>query len=265
MEAVGAIALNTFKEILRDKIIYAFFLFACLISVLGLLLGTLSVGQDLRIVENIGLAAIALIGGAIAVFSGANLVYKELERKTIYLIFSKPVDSWQFVLGKYLGISACLLIIVLMMGGFLGALLGLVDPNFVLLDGASSSLLSLFYAICLIYVELLFIIAAACFFSTFATPMMSVIFTLCFWVVGHSCQSLQELAKMSQNPLLAKIINLIYWLLPDLAGLTRIRSLLMYEKAPDLEMLTFLTSYIFAYIVLLIVLSAVINERRELP
>jgi ABC-type transport system involved in multi-copper enzyme maturation permease subunit len=270
MEIIGAIALNTFREVLRDKIIYAFFVFACLISLFGILLGTLSVGQDIRIVEDLGLAAIAVIGGIIAVFSGANLVFKELERRTIYLIFSKPVKSWQFILGKYLGLASCLLIIILMMGGFLRALVGFVDPALPL-----AHLRWIALSLSLVYLELLFIIASASFFSTFSTPIMSVLFTLCFWLVGHSCASLQELAKMSTNPLVSQFFGALYWLMPDLQSLTRVRSELMYGRAFSTapgnfsdghgELLTYLTTYILAYVIILLVLSALVNERRELP
>lgn len=267
MNIVGAIALNTFREVLRDKIIYAFFVFACLISLFGILLGTLSVGQDIRIVEDLGLAAISIIGGIIAVFSGANLVFKELERRTIYLIFSKPVKSWQFILGKYLGLAACLLIIILMMGGFLSALVGFVDPA----HQPLSHLPWIGLSLALVYLELLFIIASASLFSTFSTPVMSVLFTLCFWLVGHSCASLQELAKMSTSPFVSQFFGAIYWLMPDLQSLTRVRSELMYGRGlitateSHAELLTYLSTYMVAYVIILLVLSALINERRELP
>ncbi len=268
MQIIAAIALNTFREVLRDKIIYAFFVFACLISLFGILLGTLSVGQDIRIVEDLGLAAISLIGGIIAVFSGANLVFKELERRTIYLIFSKPVKSWQFILGKYLGLASCLLTIILMMGGFLGALVGFVDPTSP--ANALTHLPWLALSLALVYLELLFIIASASLFSTFSTPIMSVLFTLCFWLVGHSCASLQDLAKMSTNPAVSKFFAALYWLMPDLQSLTRVRSELMYGRALTTgggqgELLIYLTTYILAYVIILLVLSALINERRELP
>jgi len=265
MQIIAAIALNTFREVLRDKIIYAFFVFACLISLFGILLGTLSVGQDIRIVEDLGLAAISLIGGIIAVFSGANLVFKELERRTIYLIFSKPVKSWQFILGKYLGLASCLLIIILMMGGFLSALVGFVDPT----SASLSHLPWLALSLALVYLELLFIIASASLFSTFSTPIMSVLFTLCFWLVGHSCASLQDLAKMSSSALVSKFFAALYWLMPDLQSLTRVRSELMYGRVTagggEGELLIYLTTYILAYVIILLVLSALINERRELP
>ena len=93
-----AIALNTFRESVRDKVLYAFFVFACIITVLGIVLGSLSIGQELRIIEDLGLSVIAIIGGIITVFTGTNLVFKELDKRTIFVIFSKPVANWQFIL-----------------------------------------------------------------------------------------------------------------------------------------------------------------------
>lgn len=261
MGALQAIAVNTFREILRDKIIFAFFIFACVVSLAGILLGSLSIGQDLRIVEDLGLAAIAVIGGIIAVFSGANLVYKELERKTIYLIYSKPVRPWQLIFGKYLGLSACLLVILFLMGGFLIAIIGLINPA----QSLSTTVSWITLSLGLVYLELLFIIASASFFSTFSTPLLSVLFTVCFWLVGHSCASLQELGKLSGRAEVAQFTNALYFALPDLQSLTRVRSLLMYQKLPEGQLLTYLTTYILAYVIILLVLAALVNERRELP
>lgn len=260
LSVVSAIALNTFREILRDKIVYAFFVFACVTSLFGLILGSLSIGQDVRMVLDLGLMAINIIGGIIAVFSGANLVYKELDKKTCYLIFTKPVDSWQFILGKYLGLSASLFTLVFAMGVFLAILLYAVSPvaftadlKFVLLSVAS------------VYFELLLVIAAATFFSTFSSPTMSVIFTVSFWLIGHCSASLQELAKLSVSPLAQSLAKGCYWLLPDLQSLTRARFLLMYGHQPGLDLLIYTTCYILAYIIMLLASASLVTEKRELP
>jgi Cu-processing system permease protein len=108
LNAVYALALNTLRETVRDKILYSFVLFAFLISCMSMLLGSLSVGQDARILQDVGLAAISFVGGIIALFAGTNLVYKELDKRTIYIIFTKPLRGWHFILGKFLGLSACI-------------------------------------------------------------------------------------------------------------------------------------------------------------
>lgn len=256
-----AIALNTFRESVRDKVLYAFFVFACIITVLGIVLGSLSVGQELRVIEDLGLSVIAIIGGIITVFTGTNLVYKELDKRTIYVIFSKPVSSWQFILGKYLGLATCIAVVTLLMGIFLLAILFLTEPN----HQIQFHMPYLCGALCLVLIELLFVLAIATFFSTFSTPIMSVIFTLSLWFVGHLGSSLLELSNMANNQMAKMVLSGIYWVLPDLAELTRIRLRLTYLETPSFEILSYLLSYITAYVVLLLSLSAVVNERREFP
>ncbi|MBX9952411.1 MAG: ABC transporter permease [Candidatus Obscuribacterales bacterium] len=262
IEPVLAIALNTFRETVRDRIIYALILFAAIVTVLGIILGSLSVGQDIRILKDIGLAAISLIGGIIAVFAGTNLVYKELERRTIYIIFTKPVSGWQFVLGKYIGLCLCVLVMVAAMGAFLSIIVASQGGGFA---GASflDQLKEITQELSLIYLELLFVTALATFFSTFSTPVMSVLFTLSLWLAGHLGESLLELGKLSQNPFVAQCLSVIFYCLPDFAGLTRIRGHLLYGTVPGTEVLTYLITYLLAYVLMLLVLAAIVTERKE--
>ncbi len=261
LKVVGAIALNSFRETVRDRVLYAFFVFACVVTVGGILLGSLSVGQDLRIIEDLGMAVIAIIGGVITVIAGTNMVYKELEHRTIYVIFTKPVTSWQFILGKYLGLGMCIFVMTLMMGAFLICLVWLVDP----MHQIQLHMPRIFPSILLVLLEMLFVLSLATFFSTFCSPVMSVIFTLSLWFIGHLGTSLIELSNMSENQFARLLLKTIYWILPDLSNLTRIRSLLMYGHYPSKEMVLFLSCYVCAFILFLLCLAAIINERREFP
>jgi ABC-type transport system involved in multi-copper enzyme maturation permease subunit len=262
LNAVYALALNTLRETVRDKILYSFVLFAFLISCMSMLLGSLSVGQDARILQDVGLAAISFVGGIIALFAGTNLVYKELDKRTIYIIFTKPLRGWHFILGKFLGLSACIWIIVSAMGLFLSFLVLANNPDHSIaaLNGA---LLSVMPPVMLVFLELLFVIAIATFFSTFASPLMSVLFTLALWLIGHFGESLRQLGQMSQNPAFAKFSNVVYFVLPDLAGLTRVRSSLMYNRNGSLEVIAYITCYVFAYVLILLVLASMVTDRRE--
>lgn len=262
IEPVLAIALNTFRETVRDRILYALIFFAAIVTVLGIVLGSLSVGQDIRILKDIGLAAISFIGGIIAVFAGTNLVYKELERRTIYIIFTKPVSGWQFILGKYIGLCLCVAVMVVAMGAFLAMIVIALGGNVV---GAAfvEQIKEITQELSLIYLEMLFVTALATFFSTFSTPVLSVLFTLAIWLAGHLGESLLELGKLTQNPLIAQILGIIFYSLPDFAGLTRIRGHLLYGTAPGAEVLTYLVTYVFAYVLMLLVLAAIVTERKE--
>jgi ABC-type transport system involved in multi-copper enzyme maturation permease subunit len=257
MNGIAAIALNTFRETVRDRVLYAFVFFAILLTLAGILLGTLSVSQHVRVIEDIGLFTISTIGGVIAIFVGTNLVHKELDKRTIYLIFTKPIARWQFIVGKFVGLSLCILIITALMGAFLMVLS--------VINGADVNSMPLMLAsIGSIYLELLLVIALATFFSTFATPLMSVLFTLALWLCGHMGQSLLALSAMSQEPLVKQFFKVIYYALPDLGKLTEVRfELLGTSMHFSPETLLLLTSYVLAYVVLLLACGTVIIERRE--
>jgi ABC-type transport system involved in multi-copper enzyme maturation permease subunit len=262
-DAIMAIALNTFRETMRERIIYAFMLFALALTMLAILLGTLSVGQDVRILEDFGMASISLIGGIIAVFAGTNLVYKELERRTVYIIFTKPVTGWQFITGKYLGLSLSILLIVALMGTFLGLLVWLSStPD---LSNLTVPFATISLPLVLVYIELLFIVALATFFSTFASPLMSVVFTTGLWLIAHFGDSLVSLGRMSQNPSFAQLTEAVYAVLPDLASLTKARGILMYGQQPPYELLSWITCYVLGYATVLLVFAAVVTEEREFP
>lgn len=253
--SIWAIAINTFRETVRDRVLYAFIIFALFVTLAGLLLGSLSVSQNVRVLEDLGMFTISTIGGVIAIFVGTNLVYKELDKRTIYLLFTKPIARWQFIVGKFLGLALCILIVTAMMGGFLMLTAYL---------NGERNLLAMLGSLGLTYLELLLVIALATFFSTFATPLMSVIFTLALWICGHLGQSLLALSKMSTSEALKPLFVGIYYLLPDLGKLTQIRFDMM-STAPHYQTTTVvvISAYVFAYIVILLGFATLVTDRRE--
>ena len=169
MRIIQVIALNTFREAVRDKILYAMLVFALVLIGGSLLVAELTIGEYEKIIKDLGLSLISIFGLMIAIFVGIGLVYKEIERKTIYTIASKPVPRWQFLLGKYLGLVLTLAAEVSIMG--LGFALILQ------LSGAGERLV-LLPALWLTFVELLVVTAIAILFSCFSTPTLSALFTL---------------------------------------------------------------------------------------
>lgn len=256
LRPIAAIAGNTFRETVRDRVLYVFIIFAFLITLAGILLGSLSVGQDLRILEDLGLASISFIGGIIAIFVGTSLVYKEVDRRTIYFIVTKPIGRWQFITGKYLGLALCLLVVTASMGAFLLLTIWAFSPAHVVN-------LLLLEALALIYLEFLFLVAIATFFSTFATPIMSVVFTLGLWAAGHMSDSLRQLSKLSDIHWVGKFFDGLYWLIPDLSRMAEVRGQLMYGQQLDLQLVVYLVAYVLAYMLLLLTLSTAIADRRE--
>ncbi|RPH58491.1 MAG: hypothetical protein EHM89_12280, partial [Acidobacteria bacterium] len=112
---IPRIAINVFKESVRDKVLYNLVFFAVLLIGTSYLIGQLTAGQDIKIIKDLGLAATSVFGLFIAVFIGIGLVSKEVERRSIYALLSKPIRRHEFIVGKYLGLVLTLLINVSVM------------------------------------------------------------------------------------------------------------------------------------------------------
>lgn len=207
MGAIGVIAVNAFRESLRDKILYNLVLFAGLLIGLSVLLADLSITEHHKVIADMGLAAINLIGIIIAIFVGISLVNKEIERRTIYTIMARPISRTCFILGKYLGLTLTLSVnLAIMMAVFLLTLWLYHVPI----------QQSLFQAVALIFVEILVVTAIALFFSTFTSTTLSAIFTLGLYVIGHLTADLRTLVANSDSGPIQSCVDLLYYLCPNL-------------------------------------------------
>jgi ABC-type transport system involved in multi-copper enzyme maturation permease subunit len=206
----AAIAFNTFREAIRDRILYSLLVFALAMIGASVVLSMLSVGAEERIIKDLGLAAIGLVGTLIAVFLGVGLVYKEIERRTLYTIITKPIRRADFVLGKYLGLALTLAVNVAAMGAGLILLTSSMEarPTWELLLPLALTLL-----------KLLVVTAIAVLFSTFSTPTLSAIFTLALVVVGSLAEDLKLFAATFGGPLMQVGVGALYLVLPNLASL----------------------------------------------
>jgi ABC-type transport system involved in multi-copper enzyme maturation permease subunit len=201
------LAFNTYREAVRDKLLYNLLLFAALMIASSILLAQIQIGKDDRIYRDFGLGSIAFFGALIAIFVGINLVYREISTKTVYTMLSKPVHRWEFLVGKYFGLLSLLAVEVAIMSAcFLGVLVW---------TGAAFDV-GLLYGIVLIYFELALVTAIAMFFSSFTTPYLSAMFTVALWIVGHLLADLRAFGKTSDVPGLKPLLETLYWTLPNL-------------------------------------------------
>jgi ABC-type transport system involved in multi-copper enzyme maturation permease subunit len=252
---VAAIAANSFREAVRDRILYNLVLFVLLIVACAILLGDLTNGQEARTIVNIGLNAILLFGAFIAIFVGVGLVSKEIERRTVHVIFAKPVARGHFIVGKYLGLCATLLVNVAVMG--IGVSLAL------LYVGSSDMALSIWPAIYLIFVELTLITAVATLFSTFSTPALSALFTFFIFLIGHLSSSLNDLGQTLGSAFARVVLSSLYYTLPNLS-LFSFRTEAANALTPGADMLATSTLYGLVYAVILLTMATVIFSRRDL-
>ena len=250
---VAAIALNTFKEAVRDRILYAILVFALVMLAGSTILVTISVGGEVKIIKDLGLASISIFGTLIAVFLGIGLVSKEIERRTVYTIISKPIHRYQFILGKYLGLVLTLMVNVAVMA------LGLIGLAYVW-EGIPNSRLLL--AVLFIFLELMLITALALFFSTFSSPTLSAIFTLCLFVAGHLSADLRLFAARLGGTMVKISAESVYFLLPNLSRLN-FKDQAVHGFAFDVGTTALSVSYAIFYIAMLVLAAMAIFQRRD--
>lgn len=249
---VLSIALNTFRENLRDKLLYNLLVFALLMIGSSLLLMRLTLGEFHRLLLDAGLGSINIFGVLIAIFVGIGLVNKEIEKKTIYTIVSKPVARYQFLVGKYLGLTITLFVNTLIMAG---GLLLVLKAQDVPIDN------TLFQALGLIFVEFMVITAVALLCSTFTSATLSAIFTLAVYVVGHLTADLKMLgAKMGEGGQV--LLNGLYYVLPNLERFNLKGHVIHRLEVPGTDLLL-IVAYGLTYVTFLLVSASIIFQRRD--
>jgi ABC-type transport system involved in multi-copper enzyme maturation permease subunit len=204
---VWVVAKNTYREAVRDKLLYNLLLFAALMIASSILLAQLHIGDAERIYRDVGLSAIAFFGVLIAIFVGINLVYREISQRTVYSMLSKPVRRWEFILGKYFGLLSLLALeISLMTGCFVGVLVWKGSQ----LDAV------LLWGVAFVYAELALVTAVAMFFTSFTTPYLAGMFTIALWITGHLLADLRTFGANSEIEGMKALTEALYWSLPNL-------------------------------------------------
>jgi len=250
---VLTIAQMAFTETVRDKILYSILVFALAMIGSSTILVTLSVGGEGRIVRNLGLACITLFGLFIAVFIGINLVSREIERRTIFSLLSKPVRRAEFLVGKFLGLGLTLAVNL----GIMAA--GLMVLAWALEDHWTPRIL---LAIGFTFLELLILTAFAILFSTFSTPTLSAIYTLLVFVIGRLSADLMEFASQFGGPSLKATVNVLYYLLPNLAQFN-LSSAVVNRLPLDPWVLTLTAIYGVLYVAGILSVAIAVFQRRD--
>jgi ABC-type transport system involved in multi-copper enzyme maturation permease subunit len=257
LSRISAIARNAFREAVRDRILYNLVIFALLLIAGAIFLGELSAGQEAKIIVDLGLSAILLFGVFIAIFVGVGLVYKEIERRTLYAILSKPVGRGEFLLGKYLGLSLTLLVNVLIMGVGLSLALIFVKRGF------DPLVIRIWPAILLIYVELTILTAVALLFSSFSSPALSALLTFFVFTIGHFSADLKTLAHSMGSAPARWLFAGLYYLLPNLATYNAITPA-AHGVSPGAAPVSMAIVYGLIYVGVLLAATTLVFRRRNL-
>lgn len=249
---IVSIAINTFRENLRDKLLYNLLIFALLMIGSSLLLMRLTLGEFHRLLLDVGLGSINIFGVLIAIFVGIGLVSKEIEKKTIYTIVSKPVARYQFLVGKYLGLILTLFVNTLIMAA--GLLLVLLAQ-----DVPIESML--FKALGLIFLEFMVITAVALLCSTFTSATLSAIFTLATYVIGHLTADLKAFGeKMDEG--MRVVANGLYYVLPNLERFNLKGNVIHHIEVSGTD-LSLIVAYGLTYVLFLLLAASIIFQRRD--
>lgn len=252
MNAVTAIALNTFREAIRDRVLYLILFFALALIALARFVAMLTVGSEVKLVEDLGLSAVSIFGLMTATFVGVSLVFKEIERRTVYTLLAQPVRRWQFVAGKYLGLLFVLAASVGLTGAAVLAAAGL--------KGASPW--PLLPALAMIFVELALIAAFAVLYSCFTNPILAAVFTVATYVVGHLSWSFDLLQKRMTTTAGRATCRVLHALVPNLDRLD-VKAAVVHGIPLPPGTLAYGAIYGLCYAVAVVVIACVVFERRE--
>jgi len=255
-QRIAAIARNAFREAVRDRVLYNLVIFVLLLTGGAIFIGDLSAAQEAKIIVDMGLSAMLLFGVFIALFVGVGLVYKELERRTIYAIFAKPVGRGEFLIGKYLGLCLTLAVNVAVMGA--GVALALLYVR----GGYDPLVLSIWPAIILIFVELMIIVAVALLFSSFSSPALSALLTFAVFIIGHFSADMKTLAASTGTASAKIFFGALYYLLPNLSHYTVITEA-GHGQMPAPAAFAVALLYAFVYIAVLLSAAILIFNRRN--
>jgi ABC-type transport system involved in multi-copper enzyme maturation permease subunit len=250
------IAANTFREAVRDRVLYNLIAFAVLMSGAAILVGQISIGIERLVVVNLGLTAVSLFGMVIAIFIGIGLVSKEIEKRTLYTVLSRPVQRWEFIVGKFFGLAGTLVVNTFFMAvGVFTALL-YVSHRFHAPDGW------ILVALYFIILQFLIITALALLFSSFSSPLLSAVFAFSLFVIGSFAEDLRGFAAMAQGAS-HWLATAAAYLVPNLASLNVISSVAHNQPVATQLILTN-TVYALVYAGMALCGAVVIFEHRNL-
>ena len=254
LRAIFEIAANTFKETLRNNVLYLVLFFVIALIILSVFVADWSVFARIQVMQDFGLATMSLAGLMLAVFIGVGMLGREISQKTVYHVITQPVSRNQFVCGKFAGLLATLLINYFVMSViFLGTLMYL----------GGTIQVSLVYAILLIWAEMSLVISASIFFSTLTTPMLASIFSLAFYIAGHLNDLLSIKFVEAKGSLYPALLKVIYFVLPNLEHFN-VRDNIVYGITLPQSYYGYAILYGILYTVLFLTLSCVLFSKKDL-
>ncbi len=257
MRRAGAVALNTFREAVRDRVLYNLVFFALLLMAAAIAVGQISVGIEQTVIVSLGLSAISVIGLLISIFIGVALVSKEMDKRTLYALLAKPVWRWEFLLGKFAGLVLTLAVNTAAMA--LGLLLVMIYVKHALERSDAVVLVAVYF----ILLKLALIVALALLFSCFTTPLLAILFTVGLYIVGLYVQELRNLPVEVMSPAMSAFTKWLSYLLPNFENFN-VMAMAAHGRAVPGALILQNTLYTVVYCTIVLTAAAVVFSRRDL-
>ena len=257
MKRVGVVALNTFREAVRDRVLYNLLFFALVMMAASIIAGQISIGIEETVIATLGLSAISLIGLLIAIFIGVGLVSKEMDKRTLYALLAKPVRRWEFLLGKFGGLILTLAVNTAAMG--VGLFLALVYVKPTLERGDAT----VFVAVYFIWLKLALVVALALLFSCFTTPLLAILFTAGIYIVGLYVQELRNMPVQVMSPGMTAFTKWLSYVLPNFENFNIMAEAAHSRPVPGTFILQN-TVYAAVYCTIVLTAATLVFSRRNL-
>jgi Cu-processing system permease protein len=253
----GVVAINTFREAVRDRVLYNLVFFGLLMIGAAILMGDISIGIHRLVMINLGLSAISIIGLVMAIFIGVGLVYKEIEKRTLYSLLARPVKRWEFLAGKYAGLLLTLVVNTAFMT------LGLAVALYYVGRPLERSDVTILVAVYFILLELALVTALALFFSCFSSPMLSTLFTLAIYITGVFAADIRDFGELTHSRAVEAFTRVLYYLVPNFHNFNAIAAAGHGDYIP-FSLIGQNTLYAVLYSAVVLIAASAVFSRRNL-
>jgi len=256
MNSVLIVGRNTFREALRDRVLYNLVFFALLMIASAMLIGQISMGIETVVMISLGLSAISLIGLLIAVFTGVGLVSKEIDKRTLHAVLAKPLRRWEFLLGKFAGLVVTLAVNTAAMAAGLFLALWLVKHS--VTPGDAVVLVAVYF----ILLKLMLVVALAMLFSCFTSPLLALLFTGGLYLAGLFVSELRSLQVTTLTPQMQRFFAVVSYVLPNF-GNYDVMGAAAHGRAVAGVLVLHNTLYTLLYCAIVLSAAAAIFSRKD--
>jgi ABC-type transport system involved in multi-copper enzyme maturation permease subunit len=253
MHRIWAVAENTLEEGLRQKVLLILVVFSIILLIASFFMTPFALGESRKLISDFGLGIASLLGVLTVIIIGSALIYKDIERRTIYTIVARPVRRLEIVIGKFLGLVILIAFLQLGMA---------VIQQIIIVVNEGKPTLALLANIPFELLEIMVLSGILLLFSSFSTPALSSIGAVIIFVIGHAAPDIKLFAEQTAAGFLKYLTLLVYYLLPNLENFNY-RLELVHKLPLHADQIIFSICYGLIYTVFVLYVTTLVFERRE--